>query len=127
MNFNRQHMRHLFITSACALFLLCSCSKNNTHATQPAEITAEMAFEGVNNYCHQEYDWSVAEENPDMMYVAMGDETETEYKVIFRSYTGAQVHFYVDKASGKTRMVEIVPMMDVENEVGTLNLSDYLK
>ncbi len=35
-------------------------------------------------------------------------------------------HFYVDKASGKTRMVEIVPLMDVENEVGTLNLTDYL-
>ena len=36
-------------------------------------ITAEMAYEGVNNYCHSHYDWSVAEENPDVMYVRMGE------------------------------------------------------
>ena len=34
---------------------------------------------------------------------------------------------FVDKATGKTRMVEYVPALDKENEVGTLNLSDYLK
>ena len=43
-----------------------------------------------------------------MMSVTMGDETETEYKVVFRSYTGVLVYFYVDKASGQTRMVEYV-------------------
>ncbi len=26
-------------------------------------ITKETAFEGVNNYCHREYDWSVAKDN----------------------------------------------------------------
>ena len=123
----KEHMRHLFITSVLAALLFCSCSDNKTSATPSAEITAEMAFEGVNNYCHSEYDWSAAEGNPDMMYVTMGEETETEYKVIFRSYTGALVYFYVDKATGKTRMVEYVPALDTENEVGTLNLSDYLK
>ena len=123
----KEHMRHLFITSVLAALLFCSCSDNKTSATPSAEITAEMAFEGVNNYCHSEYDWSAAEGNPDMMYVTMGEETEAEYQVIFRSYTGALVYFYVDKATGKTRMVEYVPALDTENEVGTLNLSDYLK
>ena len=61
------------------------------------------------------------------MYVTMGEETETEYQVIFRSYTGAFVYFYVDKASGTTRMVESVPSLDVEEETGTINLSDYLE
>ena len=123
----KEHMRHLFITSVLAALLFCSCSDNKTSATPSAEITAEMAYEGVNNYCHSEYDWSAAEGNPDMMYVTMGEETEAEYQVIFRSYTGALVYFYVDKATGKTRMVEYVPALDTENEVGTLNLSDYLK
>ena len=68
----------------------------------------------------------MAEENPDMMYVAMGSETETEYEVIFRSYTGAFVHFHVDKASGMARMVEQVPAMNLESEAGTINLFDYL-
>jgi hypothetical protein len=62
-----------------------------------------------------------------MMYVTMGEETESEYQVIFRSYTGALVNFYVDKASGTTRMVEYVPTLDIENEVGTIQLSDYLE
>lgn len=93
---------------------------------QHPSVTAEMAYEGVNNYCHSEYDWSRAEENPDVMYVAMGDSTKSEYKVIFRSYTGAIVNFYVDKASGKTRMVESVPALDVDTVTGTIDLFDYL-
>ena len=44
----------------------------------------------------------------------------------FRSYTGALVNFYVDKASGKTRMVESVPALDVDTVVGTIDLLDYL-
>ncbi len=106
--------------------LLCSCQKSKT-VESTDRITAEMAYEGVNNYCHSTYDWSVAEENPSIMYVTMGEETETEYQVIFRSYTGAFVYFYVDKASGTTRMVESVPSLDVEEETGTINLSDYLE
>ena len=47
-----------------------------------------MAYEGVNNYCHSEYDWSVAKENPSIMCVEMGEETDSAYQVIFRSYTG---------------------------------------
>ena len=92
-----------------------------------SKITEKMAYDGVNNYCHSEYDWSITEENPDIMYVNMGEETETEYQVIFRSYTGAFVHFYVDKSSGIARMIEIVPNLDIEEEVGTINIHDYLE
>ena len=89
-------------------------------------ITAEMAFEGVNNYCHKEYDWSVAKDNPDIMYVQMSEETDSTYQVVFRSYTGAFVYFYVNKTSGTTRMVEKVPSLNVEENAGTINLFDYL-
>ncbi len=113
-------------------------SNEDTDSMEPSEvtdssnvsvrkITAEMAYEGVNNYCHHTYDWSIAEDNPSIMSVAMGEETESEYEVIFRSYTGAFVHFYVDKTTGATRMVERVPSLDVENEAGTINILDYLK
>ena len=106
------------ITALLVSFLLCSCGHS--------EMTPEMAFEGVNNYCHQEYDWSIAEENPDIMTVAMGEESETEYQVVFRSYTGAFVHFYVDKKTGMTRIVESVPSMNIKEEKGTIDLHDYL-
>ena len=52
-----------------------------------------MAYEGVNNYCHKEYDWSVAEDNPSIMYVEKGESSDTEYQIIFRSYTGSFVYF----------------------------------
>ena len=106
--------------------LLCSCGSKGTNGSQ-SKITADMAFEGVNNYCHKEYDWSVAKDNPDIMYVQMGEETDSAYQVVFRSYTGAFVHFYVNKASGTTRMVEKVPSLNVEEETGTFKLFDYLE
>ena len=115
----------LFLLSV--LLILCSCHRSKTDLTQNTEITAEMAYEGVNNYCHSEYDWSAAEDNPSMMYVKMGEETDSAYQVIFRSYTGAFVHFYVDKTSGTTRMVEKVPSLNVEEEVGVIDLFDYLE
>ena len=86
-------------------------------------ITAEMAYEGVSNYCHSHYDWSIAEENPDIMYVRMGEESDRAYQVIFRSYTG---YFNVDKASGMTTMKEVVPNVDVESDAGEFSLYDYL-
>ncbi len=119
-------MKNIVRLSALVVLFLCSCHRSKTDVMQHPSVTAEMAYEGVNNYCHSEYDWSRAEENPDVMYVAMDDSTESEYKVIFRSYTGAIVNFYVDKASGKTRMVESVPALDVDTVTGTIDLLDYL-
>ena len=90
-------------------------------------VTAEKAYQGVSNYCHSEYDWSIAENNPSIMDIEMGEETDSAYQVVFRSYTGALVYFYVDKTSGSTRMVESVPALGIESETGTINLFDYLE
>lgn len=102
-----------------------TAEKVNTNTSEKS-ITKDMAYEGVNNYCHSNYDWSIAEENPSMMYLTMGDETEVEYKVIFRNYTGVLVYFYVDKSSGATKMTEYVPALDIESEAGEFDLFDYL-
>ena len=116
-------MKQIAFSFILAILLFCSCGSTVTKS----EITAEMAYEGVSNYCHSAYDWSIAKENPSIMYVQMGEETDSAYQVVFRSYTGAFVNFYVDKASGTTRMEEYVPTLDVRNEAGTINLFDYLK
>ena len=129
-------MKNLAFTLIFIALFLCSCNSNRANDTQSSDvqtedtlrtITADMAFEGVNNYCHKEYDWSVAKDNPDIMYVEIGKETDSAYQVVFRSYTGAFVHFYVDKTSGTTRMVEKEPSLNVEEDAGTINLFDYLK
>ena len=138
--------KSIVISTAFLLLLVCSCSKSKTdqdpvpnvqterqdssmtkqNPGNKGKVTSDMAYEGVNNYCHSTYDWSIAKENPSIMYVAIGEETESEYQVIFRSYTGAFVYFYVGKADGTTRMVEYVPSLDVEDETGTINIFDYL-
>ena len=109
------------------VLFLCSCHNSKTNSTQSSTITAEMAYEGISNYCHSEYDWSIAEDNPSIMIIEMGEETESEYQIVFRSYTGALVYFYVDKASGSTKLVDYVPTLNIESEAGTINLFDYLE
>ena len=129
-------MKYIAYTFVFAALLLCACRNNQAGVAQSPDtqtedtlrtITADMAYEGINNYCHSAYDWSVAKENPSIMYVEMGEETDSAYQVVFRSYTGAFVNFYVDKTSGTTRMEEYVPTLNVRNEAGTIELSDYLK
>lgn len=120
-------MKRITLSFLFVVLFLCSCHNSNTSQMQSTDITAEMAYEGVNNYCHSEYDWSMAKDNPSIMNVEMGEETESEYQVVFRSYTGALVYFYVDKASGSARMVEYVPTLNIESEAGTINLFDYLE
>ena len=114
-------MKHIAFSFILIVMLFCSCGANSTKS----EITAEMALEGVSNYCHSEYDWSIAKDNPDIMGVEMGEETDSAYQVVFRGYTGAFVNFYVNKASGTTRMEEYVPALDVKSDAGTINLYDY--
>ena len=69
----------------------------------------------------------MAKDNPSIMYVQMGEETDSVYLVVFRSYTGAFVNFYVDKTSGTTRMEEYVPTLDAKSDAGTIELFDYLE
>ena len=114
-------MKHVTFSLVLTIMFFCSCCNS-----PKSSITAEMAYEGVSNYCHRTYDWSIAEENPSIMGLEMGEETDSTYQVVFRSYTGAFVYFYVDKASGTTRMVEYVPTLDIKEETGTIDLFDYL-
>jgi len=162
-------MKHIAFSFILTALLLCSCGSNGRSSesrqarldgrvvtdegeanTTKSEITAEIAYEGVSNYCHSTYDWSIAKENrrqtesqrtcsidrgakeegeanPSIMYVQMGEETDSTYQVVFRSYTGAFINFYVDKTSGTTRMEEYVPTLDVRNDAGTIELFDYLE
>ena len=123
MSTNILIMKHIVFSFLLTGLALCSCSQK----AQESKMTAEMALEGVSNYCHSAYDWSIAEDNPSIMSVTMGEESDSAYQVVFRSYTGALVYFYVSKTDGTTRMVEYEPTLNAESEAGTIDLHDYLK
>lgn len=121
----------MFIVMFVMAGMLQGCGAGNEAehgSNSPSEngITEEMAYEGVYNYCRSAYDWSIAENDPDVMFLEMGEETELEYQVIFRSYTGAYVYFYVDRSNGTTRLTEYVPILEIEEAAGTIDLYDYL-
>ena len=129
-------MKYIVFTFIFVAMFIWSCHNNKADVSPSSDvqtedtlrsITEEMAYEGVSNYCHSTYDWSIAKDNTNIMYIQMGEETDSAYQVVFRSYTGAFVHFYVDKTSGVTRMVEKVPSLNIEEDAGTINLFDYLE
>ena len=121
-NLAYREMKPLIVTFPLSLMFFFSCGSGHLDI----RVTAENAYEGVNKYCHDVYDWSAAKDNPSVMNVEMGAESDSAYEVVFRSYTGATVHFYVDKKTGNTRIVEKVPVLNIENETGTIDLLDYL-
>ena len=106
----------------CLMLFGCSSKTEEVNET----ITSEIAYKAVNKYCHENYDWSIAEENPDIMSISVESETEEDIKVTFHSYTDALVYFYVNKATGSTKMVEYVPALDDVKDLGTINIYDYI-
>ena len=56
-------MKHIAFLFVFSTILLCSCGSKGTKESQN-KITAEMALEGVSNYCHSESVWSLAHSYP---------------------------------------------------------------
>jgi hypothetical protein len=93
-------------------------------------ITQEQALEAVKNYC--------IANNPDLenmlgsddytVYFDVSTSEADEIIVLYRSYTGAQIRYYVDKATGEVYVTELVPgIIDEEQRTEeTFNIRDYM-
>ena len=93
-------------------------------------LSDEQALTAIRNYCIRN--------NPDLENIANEGEyptywevtasSETEVVVLYRSYTGAQVRYYIDRATGSTYVTEFVPGITPEEArtEETLNVRDYL-
>ena len=91
----------------------------------------DTAVAAIKNYCH--------ETNPDLqniedageypVYWEVESADEKQIVVLFRSYTGAQVRYYIDLASGDTYVTEFVPgITDAEEKTDeSFNARDYLQ
>ncbi len=97
---------------------------------KPAPISKEQALEAIKNYCYAN--------NPDLkdmegsddytFYWDVSTNDAGEIVVLYRSYTSAQIRYYIDPASGETYVTELVPgIIDEEQRSEeTLNVRDYL-
>ncbi len=93
-------------------------------------LSDEQALAAVQKYCYAA--------NPDLENIVKAGETpvyweiasgnEQEAVVLFRSYTGAQTRYYIDRATGDTYVTEFVPGITPAEErtEETLNVWEYL-
>ena len=92
-------------------------------------LSDEQALTAIRNYCiagNPDLESIAAEDYPTYWELASSD--ANQIVVLFRSYTGALVRYYIDRATGDTYVTEFVPGITAE-EMRTeesLNVRDYL-
>ena len=93
-------------------------------------LTEDQAYNAVINY-NKEIGSGIDEEINSEGYSEYWDVSTIEsgeIVVLYRSYTGAQIRYYVNPATGETYVTELVPgIIDEEQKNGeTFNAKDYL-
>ncbi|MCR5686991.1 MAG: hypothetical protein K6G58_03120, partial [Lachnospiraceae bacterium] len=95
------------------------------------KITKEQAVEAIRRYCFAN--------NPDLEAMSGSDDYTVywdasvndagEIVVLYRSYTGAEIRYYIDPESGEAYATELVPgIIDEEQKTDErLNVNDYLE
>ena len=81
-------------------------------------LTDEQALAAIRNYCilaNPDLEETAASgEAPVYWEIASSD--EQQIVVLFRSYTGALVRYYIDRSSGDTTVTEFVPGITAEEQ-----------
>ena len=99
--------------------------------TESDVITEDQALSAIRNYCLEAIpDLKDMEGSEDFTtYWQVESSSEDEIVVLFRSYTGAQVRYYINPTSGETYVTEFVQgITEEEEETGeTFNVKDYLQ
>ena len=106
-----------------------------TETTETADatdlITEQQAVEAIRNYCISENPElaEMVESEDNMAYWDASTTDAGEICVLYRSYTGALIRYYVNPETGDTYVTEQVPgIIDEEQKTDeTLNLRDLMK
>lgn len=139
MNKKIIHMPVFAFIMVLLLMLLCGCRRNNT--TEPSEmpeaisstvekVSDEQALCAVKNYCcinNPDLE-NIVKEEEYPVYWEISSSDENEIVVLFRSYTGAQNRYYINRTTGDTYVTEYVPQITMEEQRTdeTFNIRDYL-
>ncbi|WP_029324475.1 hypothetical protein [Butyrivibrio sp. AE3004] len=142
----------------CVGILLAACGRDNPQETEPlfeqidntigqeeseqpqeqdgaveeenAVITEDQAYNAVINYCKATDPDFSEEVNSEgyTEYWEISTNEDGEIVVLYRSYTAAQIRYYVNPKSGETYVTELVPgIIDEEQKTGeTFNVRDYI-
>ena len=95
-----------------------------------ANLTDKQAISAIKKYCYIS--------NPDLERIVNAGEYPVDWKVLssderkvvvlFRSYTGAQIRYYIDRITGETYVTEFMPGISSKEErtEESFNVRDYL-
>ena len=133
--------RKIALIIACCMVLgLVGCSsedsaENSTgsglQVETTATITEEQAAEVIRNYCISENPElaEMVESEDNMAYWDASTTDAGEICVLYRSYTGALIRYYVNPETGDAYVTEQVPgIIDEEQKTDeTLNIRDLMK
>ena len=115
------------------MIILSACGGGKTKGTadnEKSKLTEEQAYDAVINYnktIGSGYDEEVNSEGY-LEYWDVSTNENGEIVVLYRSYTGAQIRYYVNSITGDTYVTELVPgIIDEEQKTDeTFNARDYL-
>lgn len=146
--------KKVFHTAAFVLLLvmmmtmLCGCGRKSAASeaaesvsddvsvdtTEPETETAEklsdeQALSAIKSYCftmNPDLE-SIVKEEEYPVYWDISSSDEQEIVVLFRSYTGAQNRYYIDRITGDTFVTEFVPGITLEEQRTdeSFNVRDY--
>ena len=98
--------------------------------TADSRLSDDEVYYAIVDYCHDNYPDldEIIEAGEYPVYWSIESTGDKEVVILFRSYTGAQVRYYVDPYSGDTYVTEYVPAITTEEEKSetTLNVRYYL-
>ncbi len=93
-------------------------------------ITEDQALEAIKSYCFANNPdlEGMAESEDYTVYFDVSTNEADEIVVLYRSYTGAQIRYYVNPTSGDVYVTELVPgIIDNEQKTDeTFNIRDYM-
>ena len=94
------------------------------------ELTDEQALSAVRNYCYTANPGleDIVNAGEYQVYWEIASSGDEEVVVLYRSYTGAEIRYYIDRTTGEASVTEYVPGITPEEEQTdeSLNIRDYL-
>ena len=140
---------HAAFVLVILLLLLSGCGRNDDTAELPgpasdtspessaevadeaeSRLSDEQALAAIKNYCrikNPELE-SIVNAGEYPVYWDVFSSDEDEIVILFRSYTGAQERYHIDRLTGETYVTEFVPGITAEEERTdeSLNAREYL-
>ena len=140
----RAFFAKLLVLVLLTMTMLCGCGRKSDDDSSRSEsgdpmkaennaaeeLSDEQALAAIRNYCYSRNPAleGIVKAGEYPVYWDISSSDEKGIVILFRSYTGAQNRYYIDRLSGETYVTEFVPgITDEEQRTDeNFNIRDYI-